>query len=364
MTITEEKNSKRRARYTIRDIAKMAGVSRSTVSLALNDSPRMNSKTKQEVLALIERVGYRPNQTARNLVSQSSGTFIVVLPKIDHVFSDFYFSVSLSGIIDELSIHGFHLMVEISTDDFRHNRKAIQLYRQGTVDGVLSIGNLTTDTYLAELAEAGCPVVLVNSSIPGLPQVLANNMDAAYRATRHLYDLGHRRIAHIRGSELVTTAAHRTAGYMRACTELALDCSPELIAEGNFDIRSGYLATKWLMSHKKRPTAIFTTNDTMAIGAIEACGELGLRVPEDIAIFGGDDIVLAQYVRPSLSTMRQSMFSIGKCACEQLLLRLEGSALPEITEVEMSLVIRESCGGSGGSQVAPKAELQRKALVS
>ncbi|GIX44183.1 MAG: LacI family transcriptional regulator [Candidatus Sumerlaea sp.] len=333
-------------RYTIRDIAEMAGVSRSTVSLALNDSDKINAKTKERVLEIVRKVGYHPSAIARSLVRQKAGVVCVILPQIDHVVSDFYFSESLSGILEVVTRKGYHLMVEMATPEFKEQRKALSLYRQRAMDGVLCVGNLTTDTYLSDLAEAGCPVVLVNSSLPNLHQVLGANREAAYRAVAHLHSLGHTRIGHIRGSEFVTTAIHRTEGYLRAVRELGLEESDELLAQGYFDQRSGYLATKWLLSHKRRPTAIYSVNDMMAIGAMQAIREAGLRIPQDIALFGGDDILLAQYVTPKLSTIRQNMYSIGQLACEQLFRILEGKPATLVAEVELELVIRESCGAA------------------
>lgn len=331
-------------RYTIRDIAQMAGVSRSTVSLALNDSPKINPKTKAKVMEIIERVGYRPSAIARSLVRQRAGVICVILPQIGHVVSDFYFSESLSGILDVVTAYGYHLVVEMATPEFKSGRKALALYRQRVMDAVLCVGNLTTDTYLIELAEAGCPVMLVNSVLGNLPAVIGANRQAAYRAVEHLAQHGHKRIGHIRGSEFVTTAIHRTEGYLQAIKDLGLEMSDELLAQGYFDRESGYMATKWLLSHPRRPTAIYSVNDMMAIGAMDAIQEAGLRIPEDIALFGGDDILLAQYVTPKLSTIRQNMYLIGQLACERMFQILEAGAGASLEEVELELVIRESCG--------------------
>jgi len=343
--MSQKENSPKK-RYTIRDIAEMAGVSRSTVSLALNDSDKINAKTKQKVLEIIERVGYRPSAIARSLVRQKAGVICVILPQLGHVVSDFYFSESLSGILDVVTAHGYHLVLEMATTEFKSRKKALTLYRQRVMDGVLCVGNLTTDTYLIELAEAGCPVVLVNSTLGNLPHVIGANVQAAYRAVTHLASLGHTRIGHIRGSEFVTTAIHRTEGYLRAVEDLGLEKSDDLLAQGYFDRESGYMATKWLLSHSKRPTAIYSVNDMMAIGAMDAIKEAGLRIPDDIALFGGDDILLAQYVQPPLSTIRQNMYLIGQLACERLFSILLDQPYEQPEEVELELVIRESCGAS------------------
>jgi LacI family transcriptional regulator len=342
MALTDRKPGK--ARHTIRDIAAMAGVSRSTVSLALNDSPKINAATKAHILELIEKVGYRPNQMARNLVRQSSGMVCVILPKIDHVVADTYFAESLSGILEVITARGHHMMVEMATDTFKEEGRAGKLFRQGAMDGVLCVGSLTTDTYLVDLAEAGCPVVLVNSSLPGVPQVIGDNREAARQAVAHLHALGHRRIALIKGSEFVTTAIHRTEGYLKGIAELGLENTADLVAEGFFDQKSGYLAMRWLLSRPKRPTAVFTTNDMMAIGALDALREAKLRCPQDVALFGGDDIDLARYTTPRLSTLTQNMFAIGQAACEKLFRRIAGEEVDELTEVPLQLVIRESCG--------------------
>jgi LacI family transcriptional regulator len=337
---------KSKKRYTIRDIAEMAGVSRSTVSLALNDSDKINARTKAKVMEIVDRVGYRPSAIARSLVRQRAGVICVILPQIGHVVSDFYFSESLSGILEVVTAHGFHLVVEMASPEFKATRKALALYRQRVMDGVLCVGNLTTDTYLIELAEAGCPVVLVNSMLGNLPAVIGANRQAAYEAVRHLARLGHKRIGHIRGSEFVTTAIHRTEGYLEAVRDLGLEQSDELLAQGYFDRESGYMATRWLLSHPRRPTAIYSVNDMMAIGAMDAIREAGLEIPRDIALFGGDDILLAQYVKPQLSTIRQNMYLIGQLACERLFALIENKPYEGQTEVELELVIRESCGAA------------------
>jgi DNA-binding LacI/PurR family transcriptional regulator len=269
----------------------------------------------------------------------------VILPKIDHVFSDVYFSECLSGIVEVTTPREYHMMVDLATEDFKQQKKPIMLFQQGTIDGALCVGNLSTDTYLTELANAGCPVLLVNSSIPGIPNVLGDNAAAAELAVEHLHLLGHRRIGHIRGPGVVTTAFDRTAGYLRALDKLGLPKELSLVAEGYFDEKSGYEAFRWLMKQPHPPTAIFTTNDIMALGALRAAREMGKRVPQDVALFGGDDIPFARHVQPPLSTIRQSMDAMGMAACEKLFQRLDKKEVEPMTMVPLELVIRESCGG-------------------
>jgi LacI family transcriptional regulator len=189
-------------------------------------------------------------------------------------------------------------------------------------------------------------VLLVNSSIPGIPNVVGDNATAAEKAVEHLYALGHRRIAHIRGPQVVTTAMDRTAGYMRAIRKLGLPADEHLVAEGYFDENSGHEAFKWLMDQPQRPTAIFTTNDIMALGCLRAAREMGLRVPQDVALFGGDDIPFARHVQPPLSTIRQSMDAMGVAACEKLFQQIDSQPVKKTTLVPLELVVRESCGAT------------------
>lgn len=334
-----------RGRLTIRDIAEMTGLSRSTVSLALNGSMKLRPETKEAVRAVVERTGYRPNPSARALASRRSDTVMVLVPRLAHVFSDFYFSEALSGIMDELASADLHMLVEATTPVVKAEGRALGLYRQHAVDGALAVGNLTTDTYLQDLTEAGCPVVLVNSHLPGVPRMLAANEQGAFDAVRHLHGLGHRRVAFIRGPDSVTTAVQRTAGYFRAVRELGLDDSADLVALGYFDESSGHAATRWLLSRPgPPPTAIFTTNDLMALGALEALAEAGLDVPGDVSVFGGDDNPLARYARPQLTTLRQDMYGLGKAACRMLLNTLRDDPAEEVATFPVELVHRASCG--------------------
>lgn len=347
--------SKRRGGYTIRDIATMAGVSRSTVSLAINNSPKINSETKQRVMALIDEVGYRPNQAARNLVHRTSKTILIILPPIDHIFSDSYFSESLSGILDVATRRQYHLMVESATDLFKRENRALGLFRQHTIDGVLVVGNLNSDTYLLDLAAARCPVVLVNSHLDGIASVVGGNFQASVRAVKHLHQLGHRRIGHIRGSTDIWSACERTNGFLQAVKELDLEFEDGLITQGYFGQRSGRDAMKQLLARDRRPTAVFCANDMMAIGAMQAIKEADLSIPDDIALVGADDIQLGRYVTPQLTTIQQSMYSLGEGACEHLFSYLDNKKVytPKL-EIGLRLVIRQSCGASANAHVPPQ----------
>lgn len=297
----------------------MAGVSRSTVSLAINNSPKVNEQTKLRILEICKAVDYQPNMMARGLVAKSTRTLCAVIPPINQVFSHSYFTETLRGIIEACTARDFHLFVTVATESFKQQNSALRLFRAKRMDGALFIGALNTDTYIRELMDKGCPTILVNTSIPGLPQVVADNVTGTLQAMEHLHKLGHKRIGFIKGLDNVTTSVDRTEGFNLSRERFNLDRDRELVAFGNFSEQSGYEAMKQLLSIPKPPTAVFTTNDMMAIGAIQALREAGKSVPKDMAIMGGDDILMARYITPKLTTIRQDMHKIGFIAADLML---------------------------------------------
>ncbi len=330
---------------TIRDIARMAGVSRSTVSLALNDSPRISKATKEKVMAIVQKVGYHPNVMARGLVEKQSRVIFVIIPEVFHVFSDYYFSETVSGILDVVTQNGYYLMIEVATSKFKVEKTYYKLFREKRMDGVLFVGNLTNDSYIVDLQNMGCPICLVNSSIPGVSTVIADNVKGAFQATEHLIKLGHRRIGFIKGLDFVTTATDRQIGFKMAMDKYSLPIDRNHIAFGNFHEESGFEAVNKIFNHSEPPTAIFSTNDMMAVGAINALKQKGIKVPEEVAVVGGDDIKLVSYFTPKLTTIRQPMFKIGQLATEALLKIISGESMDVLEQiVPTKFIIRESCG--------------------
>jgi DNA-binding LacI/PurR family transcriptional regulator len=341
-----------RRRLTIRDIARIANVSRSTVSLALNDSPRINPETKRRVLQIVEEMDYHPNAMARALVGGRTRVLSLLVPQIDHVFSDFYFSETVSGVTDVVANLGYSLMLEVATESFISNGVVDRLFKERRIDGMLVVGTLTTDDWLDILREKKRPVCLINSEREGFSSVVADNRAGAGRVVDHLVELGHREIGYIKGLDITTAGLHRDEGFQAALERHGIAYDEALVAYGNFSEESGYEAMRKLLERPRCPRAIFTTNDSMAIGALHAIQEKGLSVPADISLVGGDDIRLARYISPRLSTIRQSMDLIGSLATEILFGRLgieseDGSSPsdePVQRVIDTELVVRESCG--------------------
>jgi LacI family transcriptional regulator len=342
-------------KLTIRDIARLAGVSRSTVSLVINDDRRISDETRRRVQDIIRKSGYEPNVLARGLARRRAGVIAVNVPRVaSHVFSDYYFSEAISGIGDTLAAHGDRMLIEMVSDQYIQDGAHLKLFREGRIDGMLLVGTLTTDSYILDLARL-YRVLLVNSSMEGVPGVRADNYQGALEMMRHLVSLGHRRIGFISGIEITTVGFDRSRGFRDGAKEAGLSLSPDLCLDGNFSEESGHQAGARFLDLPARPTAIFAANDMMAIGCLKAAAERGLSIPRDLTIVGGDDVTLASYVRPRLTTIRQPMFDIGREATEALFqlpswrdrrpVAPDGRMPPAPTKViPTELVVRESSG--------------------
>lgn len=341
-------------KLTIRDIARMAGVSRSTVSLALNNSPLVNAQTKARILRLIEEVSYRPNAMARGLVSKHCGVISVVVPPVSHVFSDSYFSESLSGILDAASEADYRVAIETANEEFASGRRPERLFEERRTDGLLAVGALISDRYLERLFQAGRPVVLVNSELGETPATIADNEEGTVAVVHHLVSLGHRAIGYIKGPDITTTGLQRDKGFRNGLRLAGLPYREDLMACGDFSEKSGYEAMAQILERGPAPSAVFAANDMMAIGAARRLKEAGLVVGRDVALVGGDDAPLARYVEPPLTTLRQSMYDLGAQAA-RLLLEWVGNKRPPArrTVLHTELVIRASCGAARGARAVP-----------
>ncbi|MDI6807562.1 MAG: LacI family DNA-binding transcriptional regulator [Candidatus Eisenbacteria bacterium] len=328
---------------TIRDVARITGVSRSTVSLVINDSRRISAPTAGKVLAAIRELGYEPNVMARGLARRRAKMIAILVPQISsHVFSDFYFSEAISGISDALSRRGYRMLIEIATEDFLKEGEHLKLFRERQIDGMLLLGTLDTDRYIVELSEKGHPLVLVNSSLDGIPCVLADNLSGSRVMVNYLASLGHRRIAFIGGLESTTVGMDRTLGYKAGLKESGIRIDSRLITYGNYSEESGYDCMRKLWSAGSKPTAVFAANDMMAIGALKFLRERGIKVPHEMTVVGADDIKLASYVEPPLTTIRQPMYEIGRLATGMLLEGLSGKRGRNRETVRTELVVRLS----------------------
>lgn len=330
---------------TIKDVAKAAGVSVATVSRALNGHQNVAEAVRERVLAVSAELRYSPHHAARSLSSRRTQTVGVVLPDLHGEF----FSELMRGIDQVARTRGQHLLVSSYHGNPEEQGAALRAMR-GRVDGLLLMSPYVHDTdFLARNVDASLPLVLMNAA-QGRPQAAIgiDNYGGARTMVAHLVAEGHRRIAFIGGPEDNDDARERRRGYRDALAEAGADYTPWELP-GQFDEDSGHRAGQALLALEMRPDAVFAANDMMAIGCLYALGRGGVRTPADVAVVGFDDIPLARYVHPSLTTMRVDIAELGARALKALL-EIEASGHTDTATqsilLEPALVIRDSSGSA------------------
>lgn len=333
------------SRTTIKDIARECGVSLSTVSLVLNNNPRISASTREKVLKAVDKHQYQPNAFARSLASQSSRVLSVVVPNLNHVFADVYFGEIVSGIYEEATEQGYKILFDVANQRFVSSSEHINLLKSRRVDGLLYIGSSIYDTFLFDFEVESYPVVLVNHYFPGrnLPFISADYVASARLAADHLLDYGHRHIGILCGTNTNTALDFRNH-FTDFCQARGVATDDLPWADGWFTEQGGYEGTRWLLERNPKLTAIMSGNDKMAIGALRFFKERKLRVPDDISIIGMDDIPAAEFTVPGLTTVRHNLFEIGAQSVNALIgmFRQEVERVQKYLPVE--LVVRESTG--------------------
>lgn len=336
---------------TIKDVAREASVSVATVSRVFNGAAVVRAETAQRIREVATALRYAPHGGARSLITKRTSTIGVLLPDL---FGEF-FSELIHGIDATARREGYHILVSRSWEGRTEIEEAMRAMR-GRVDGVLVMSpDIDADSLLN--IPASLPVVLLCSPVSGFPadSVVIENFRGAREMVRHLTSLGHRRIAIVKGAAGNYDAAERLRGYRSALKESGIVAVPELEREGDFTEASGYAATLDLLAIDPRPTAIFAANDSMAIGALSALRESGVSVPGEIAVGGFDDIPLARYMDPPLSSVRVAIADLGARAVETLLnvIASETVHAPRRERVSTELVIRQSTGAPYAERPPP-----------
>ena len=329
---------------SIRDVAKVAGVSVSTVSHVINQTRYVSEETQAKVLAAMEDLNYKPNRLASSLrrKDKRTNTLGLLIPDSTNPF----FAEVLRGVEDASFDAGYNVFLCNSDDDPNKELYYIEVLLSKQIDGIILVSEGTHGDSLVLLANNQIPSVLVDREVSGTitDSVLVDNETGGYQATEYLIELGHTRIGCIPGPSLLTPSAARVQGYRKALSEHNLIQDDDLILMGDFRAQSGFEATKKLLNLDELPTAIFACNDLMAVGALHAADEAGLSVPGDISIVGFDDITLASFTKPPLTTIAQPSQEMGLLAAEMVIGRIENPNLPTRNEIlSTSLVIRNSC---------------------
>jgi len=333
-------------RVTIKDVAAHVGVSYQTVSRVINDRPDVAPKTRKRVLQAIEELGYQPSAIARSLVSQRTHT----LGLITADFSDYFFTQVIGGAEIAARERGYFFILGSSERKPEDEPVYVRLLTERQVEGILFARPSTEkDTsHIRALLHQGVPLVTTAYYLEGekLTVVDVDNVDGGQQATECLVRSGHRNIGLIKGPAGWKSVDDRTRGYKLALERRGIHFREELIEGGDWSEESGYKAMKRLLQKAPQITALFAQNDRMAIGAMRALREAGRRIPEDVAVVGYDDIPVAAYCEPPLSTIRQPMREVGRVAAELLLEAIENpEAERRMVLLKAELIIRESCGG-------------------
>ena len=330
---------------TIKDIAKAAGVSVTTVSRALNGYSDVNEKTRAKIMKVAKDLNYSPNTVARTLVMKKSKTIGLLVSDMNRegVKDNFTFEV-LCGINEASAELGYDLVLFSTTSSKQKEKTYTQLCRERRVDGVIIQGIKMDDPYLMEVVNSDIPCVLVDIPIESdtVGYVTTDNIEGAKKATQHLINLGHHNIALINGHNKADVSKRRLEGYCEALKENNLPMNIEWIKDGEFkEDHAEKVAYELLTSHPN-VTAIFCASDLMAFGALKAAKKLNRKVPEDLSIIGYDDITLASYSSPALTTIRQDKFMMGYQAAILLINMLEGEIQSHIKVLPTELIKRES----------------------
>ena len=330
----------------MRDVAERASVSVTTVSHVINETRPVSDELRRRVLAAIGELGYQPNVLARSLRRGETHTIGMIVPDSANPF----FADLARGIEDISFEHGYNLILCNSDGDLEKELLYTDVLTEKQVDGILFVAAGVSTDHIRALQERRIPVVIVDREIPGVSvdRVLTDNARGGWLATRHLVELGHRRIGCITGPSGVTPSAERVIGYRRALDERGIPVDEECIVKGDFQYESGHSAARQLMSMDESLTAIFACNDLMAIGAIRAVLELGLDVPAHLSVVGFDDVRVASYFNPSLTTIVQPKYEMGVVAATMLMERMHDlDILPRRRVLDTSLLIRESTAPVG-----------------
>ncbi len=326
----------------MKDVARRAGVSVTTVSHVINETRFVSEELRRRVYQAIEELNYRPDAIARSLRRRRTQNIGMIVPDISYPF----LAEVAKGVEDRGFELGYNVILCDSNGDLEREAACIEFLREKRVDGIVFVAAGESADHVRSLIEQGMPVVVCDRELPGVEvdTVIADNVESGYQATEHLIRSGHRRIGCIAGPEGLCISAKRLQGYRRALEEYSIPFREELVIHSDFRCLGGYRAMEELLSQlDDPPTAVFACNDLTAMGAICAASRRQLRIPRDIAVIGCDDIALASFTNPSLTTIVQPKYEMGAIAVEMLVKRIKDKDRPVTRRVlPTELVIRDS----------------------
>jgi LacI family transcriptional regulator len=330
---------------TISDVARLSGVSSMTVSRVINGSERVSPETRRRVEQAIAELGYVPSRLARGLIRQKTGTLALIVPDMANPF----FTLIVRGAEDVARRADYRIILCDTRADLTLERDSVEEMLAHRVDGVaIAPVSDRSRAHLRRLARFGVPFVLIDRTIPGVDSdvIVGDSVGGARRLVEHLISLGHRRIGLIVESDEVSTARDRRRGYEDGLHAAGIPVDPTLIVRATVDPSGGFDGMRRLLDLDEAPTAVFTVNNLVALGAIEAIRAQGLEVPDDVALVCFDDIEYASRLYPFLTVMAQPAETLGTLSTQLLLERIEGRAPKQnrVVVLPAQFVVRKSCG--------------------
>lgn len=340
-----------RKRPTIKDIAKEANVSPATVSIVMRDkeTPRVRPETRQRIIAIAAMMDYKPNHAARSLVGKGSCSIGLVITTLRNPF----YAEIAQDIIDRAREKGYGLTTSsVGSGGLENERHAIETLLDHGIDGLIIGSAVLNDPVIYQLSKQGIPFVLINRSVaeshtdPPTDQIVLDNKRGGFLATQHLVKMGHKSISLLSGPQMTSTGYDRQCGVIAALEDSGIKAEPSMILYGDFTLKSGYELTRQIMRSKRRPSAIIAGNDHMAVGVLSALADENIKVPEDIAVIGFDDINIASLPGIDLTTVSQKKTIMGQLAVDHLIERIRGESahLAKRIMLDPILVIRRTCG--------------------
>lgn len=340
---------------TSAQVALKAGVSRTTVSFVLNGvmNRGISERTRARVLAIAQEMGFQPNAAARSLASGMSGTVALVIPKAAHLYVDSFLAQLVATVNDACHKHGLRMLIESTDEEVAREGGYMSLVRERSIDGLIVANPKVEElVHIQQVHQARIPLVVLAASpdvFPGIEAISTDASSSANKAVKHLIGLGHSRIAFISFAPPEYYAVNeRELGWRDALQEAGISPASELLEYANISAQSGYDAMRRLLSRDVKFSALFAGNDTIAFGAMRALLEANLRVPEDVAVVGYDDVPLAAFANPPLTTVRSDPVGQANAAFELLLNQLKQTSRvtgdAKRVLLPPQLVIRSSCG--------------------
>jgi DNA-binding LacI/PurR family transcriptional regulator len=350
-------------RITTFDIAREAGVSRTTVSHILNDQPgvHLSAKTKARVLATARRLGYVPNSAAQMLVTGRSRSIGLIFPRADLLAIDAFIPIMIYGLNEVCRERGYRLVMQTLREPMGEDAY-LDLAKSKRVDSLIVINPRKGDRALDKVIKSKFPLLIAGSTEkPGKNTIATQEQLASRNATSHLISLGHRRIAHIGHASLEYVAVcRRLEGYRAAIEAAGLPFEEALVAQGDFTFESGYTAMQKILAARVRPTALFAGNDTIAIGAMRAIREAGLSIPHDFAVVGYDDVPTAAFASPPLTTVRSHAYEHGRLFGEAAIRLMDKKEVGSQEDaLPLEFIVRESCGAKQAKSLAGQLTAKR-----